>query len=163
MDRLKGIFESLGLGDVETFIASGNVIFQSRSARTAVLERKIEEALRKSLGFEVATIVRSTSELSAIVGLEPFPGSARPTSTLYVGLLRSAPDDEARQRVLALRTSTDECRVEGRELYWLCHTKSMNSIVSMGRLEKVVAMPATFRNISTLRKLAEKLSVTGSQ
>ena len=158
MDRLRRIFEALGLTDVETFIASGNVIFRSRSANTELLERKIEGTLRKSLGFEVSTMVRSTLDLSAIVGLEPFPGSARPTSTLYVGLLRSAPNDDARQRVLALRTPTDEFRVEGRELYWLCHTRSMDSIVSVGRLEKAVAMPATFRNISTLRKLAERYS-----
>lgn len=59
MARLREILESLGLGDVETFIASGNVIFRSRSARTEVLERRIEEALRKSLGFDVVTIVRS--------------------------------------------------------------------------------------------------------
>ena len=156
MDSLREIFESIGLGDVETFIASGNVIFRSRSAKPETLERKIEGALRKTLGFDVATIVRSTSDLSEIVGREPFPGSARPTSTLYVGLLRSAPNDDARQRVLALSTSTDECRVEGRELYWLCHTKMMSSLVSMARLEKAVAIPATFRNSSTLRKLAEK-------
>ena len=156
MDRLREIFESIGLGDVETFIASGNVIFRSRSAKPETLERKIEGALRKSLGFDVATIVRSTADLSDIVCREQFPGSARPTSTLYVGLLRSAPNDDARQRVLALRTPTDECRVEGRELYWLCHIRSMSSIVSMARLEKAVAVPATFRNISTLKKLAER-------
>ena len=156
MNKLRAIFESLGFADVETFIASGNVIFRARSARPESLERKIETALGKSLGFEVATIVRSASDLSGIVGLEPFPGPAGPTATLYVGLLRSAPNDVARQRVLAMHTPTDDFRVEGRELYWLCHTGSMDSVVSMARLEKAVAMPATFRNISTLRKLADK-------
>ena len=82
MNRLIEVFESLGLGDVETFIASGNVIFRSRSAKTNALEQKIEQALRKSVGFDVATMVRSTTELSGIVGFEPFPGSASPTSTL---------------------------------------------------------------------------------
>ena len=156
MNRLREVFEALGLADVETFIASGNVIFRSRSGKTDALERKIEAALRKSLGFDVATMLRSTTDLSAIVSFEPFPGSARPTSTLYVGLLRSAPNEDARQRVLALHTPTDEFRVEGRELYWLRHIKSMDSIVSMARLEKAVTMPATFRNVSTLRKLAER-------
>lgn len=156
MTRLREIFESLGLADVETFIASGNVIFRSRSAKPDALERKIEQALQKSLGIDVPTLIRSTSDLTAIVGLDPFPDAVTPTSSLYVGLLRSAPDDAARQRVLAFRTPTDELRVEGRELYWLCHTKSMDSIVSGGRLEKSVGLPATFRNVSTLRKLAEK-------
>ena len=156
MDRLREIFESLGLADVETFIASGNVIFRSRSGKPDVLETKIEQQLRKSLGFDVSTLIRSTSEVAAIVALDPFPGSATPISTLYVGLLKSAPDGDARQRVMALGTPTDELYVDGRELYWLCHTKSMSSIVTVGRLEKSAMKAATFRNISTLRKLAEK-------
>ena len=156
MDRLRDIFGSMGFADVETFIASGNVIFRSRSAKPAVLETRIEQQLEKALGFDVSTIIRSTSELADIVALDPFPGSVTPASTLYVGLLKSAPDSDTRERLSALRTPTDQFRVEGRELYWLCHTKSMDSIVSFGRLEKTAMKSATFRNISTLRKLAEK-------
>ena len=156
MAELKRIFESLGLKEVETFIASGNVIFRSRSAKPEALETRIEKQLGKSLGFDVSTLIRSTSELADIVALDLFPGSVTPASTLYVGLLKSAPDSDARQRVLALRTPTDEFRVEGRELYWLCHIKSMDSIVSLGRLEKAAMRPATFRNITTIRKLAAK-------
>lgn len=156
MTMLRQAFESLGLGQVETFIASGNVIFRSRSVNPGALERKIEQQLRKSLGFDVSTLIRSTSELSAIVGFKAFPDSETPTSSVYVGVLKAAPDDAARKRVLALSTPNDEFRVKARELYWLCRTKSMASIVSGARLEKSVGMPATFRNVSTLRKLAEK-------
>lgn len=155
MTRLREVFESLGLTDVETFIASGNVIFRSRSAKPAALERSIEKELRRSLGFDVATLIRTTPELSSIASFD-FPGSEIPTSTLYVGLLRSAPDTDVEKRILALSTPTDEFRVDGREIYWLCHTKSMASIVSGARLEKSAGMPATFRNVSTLRRLAEK-------
>ena len=156
MDRLRAIFESLGLADVETFIASGNVIFRSPSAKPKALETKIERQLGQALGFDVSTLIRSTSELSGIVSLDAFPGAVKPTSSLYIGLLKSAPDEVVRQRVLAFRTPTNEFRVEGRELYWLCHTKSMDSIISFGRLEKTVGVPATFRNVTTIRKLAEK-------
>src|SRR5690606_25392659 len=53
MDALRTICEEMGLTKVETFIASGNVIFESR-AGAAVLEKKIEAHLRKVLGYEVA-------------------------------------------------------------------------------------------------------------
>lgn len=155
MSVLREVFESLGFADVETFIASGNVIFGSRSVKPSALETRIENELRKSLGFEVSTLIRSSPELSSIVSF-PFPGSEIPTSTLYVGLLKSVPGAAARKRILALSTPTDEFRVNEREIYWLCHTKSMASIVSGARLEKCAGMPATFRNVSTLRKLAEK-------
>lgn len=155
MNRLREVFESLGLTDVETFIASGNVIFRSRSGKPAVLERSIEKELRKSFGFDVSTLIRTTPELSSIASFD-FPGSEIPTSTLYVGLLKSAPDTAVQKRIVELSTPTDEFRVNGREIYWLCRAKSMASIGSGARLEKSAGMPATFRNVSTLRKLAEK-------
>jgi|SRR5688500_8347550 uncharacterized protein (DUF1697 family) len=154
MTKLREIFESLGFTDVATFIASGNVIFRSRSASTRALEKKIETALERSLGFDVATLIRSTTELAAIVGFDAFPGSVTPASTLYVGLLKTAPDDVTREKVRALSAPNDEFRVEGRELYWLCHTRMMQSIASGALLEKTVGTRATFRNVSTLRKLA---------
>ncbi len=156
MTKLREIFESIGFSDVETFIASGNVIFKSRSANAAALEKTAEQALGKSLGFEVATLIRSTTELASVVGFDAFPGSGTPASTLYVGLLKSAPDDATRAKVSALATATDEFRVEGRELYWLCHARLMQSIASGALLEKTVGMRATFRNVTTLRKLAAK-------
>ncbi len=156
MTKLREIFESLGLTDVETFIASGNVIFKSRSTNADVLEKKIEQQLEKVLGFEVATLIRSPTELAAIVDFQPFPGADTPGSSLYVGLLKSAPDAETRNKVRALGTSNDEFLVEGRELYWLCRTRMMESIASGVLLEKTTKVRATFRNVTTLRKLADK-------
>jgi len=155
MTTLREIFESLGFSDAETFIASGNVIFKSRSANTAVLEKKAEHALEKSLGFEVTTMIRSTAELAVIVGFDAFPGSS-PASTLYVGLLKSAPDEATCARVSALSTATDEYRVHGRELYWVCHVKTRESVASGALLGKTLGVGTTVRNITTLRKLAAK-------
>ena len=42
MDYLRTLFEALGFENVETFIASGNVIFDSKSKNTQALEKKIE-------------------------------------------------------------------------------------------------------------------------
>jgi uncharacterized protein (DUF1697 family) len=156
MAKLREVFESLGFTDVETFIASGNVIFKSRSTNTTALEKKVEHALEKSLGFDVATLIRSTTELATIAGFDAFPGSGTTGSTLYVGLLKSAPDSATRGRVRALSAPNDEFRVEGRELYWLCHSRMMESIASGALLEKTVGVRATFRNVTTLRKLAAK-------
>jgi uncharacterized protein (DUF1697 family) len=156
MMKLREIFESLGFTDVETFIASGNVIFKSRSANTTALESKVEQALEKSLGFDVTTLIRSTTELASIVGFDAFEGSASPASTTYVGLLKSAPDAATREKVRALSATNDEFRVEGRQLYWLCRTRMMQSIASGALLEKTVGTRATFRNVTTLRKLAAK-------
>jgi len=71
MDRLRKIFESLGFSNVETFIASGNVVFESPATNPQTLEKQIESQLQKSLGYEVVTFIRSGSELAAIANYKP--------------------------------------------------------------------------------------------
>ena len=65
-------FEALGLKDVETFIASGNVIFTAPPGSRAALERKIERHLHGVLGYEVKTFLRTEAEVAAIAGYKPF-------------------------------------------------------------------------------------------
>src|ERR1039458_910825 len=67
MDRLKKLFEELGLKNVETFIASGNVVFESASKNAGALEKKIAVHLEKSLGFPAATFLRTDQELAAVL------------------------------------------------------------------------------------------------
>lgn len=156
MARLKSLFEAAGYGGVETFIASGNVIFDAR-AGDAALERRLEKLLEGELGYAVGVFVRTMDEVAAIAEQRPFgelPSGAR----IYVGVLRTAPSPAVRRRVEALGTDADAFRVRGRELYWMCTVPSMQSIVSGAMLEKTVGMPATFRNINTMRRLAARYS-----
>ena len=65
MDALRELFEALGFEQVETFIASGNVIFETTETDTAALERRIETHLQAALGYAVATFLRSDAEVAA--------------------------------------------------------------------------------------------------
>src|ERR1043166_2432444 len=72
MERLRKEFEGMGFSGVETFIASGNVIFTARAGNPAALGKKIEARLRAALGYEVATFVRTAEEVAAVAGYQPF-------------------------------------------------------------------------------------------
>src|SRR5882724_3214175 len=87
MDYLRSLFEGVGFASVETFIASGNVIFVSKSRNTTLLERKVEKHLREILGYEVRTFVRATSELAVVANYKPFSETelSVPDHSLYVG------------------------------------------------------------------------------
>ena len=153
MDRLRALFEELGLANVETYIASGNVIFDSPARGAAALERKIEAHLRGALGYEVKTYLRTPKELAEVAGYEPFGGEE---GTVYVGFLAEAPPAGAAARVEALATPVDEFRVRGRELYWLCRTKISEAQVKGPALAKALGTDTTLRNSTTVRKLAAK-------
>ena len=164
MDRLRALFEGMRLADVSTFIASGNVIFSTSSANTAALEQRIETALERALGYEVATFVRLMSELPAIAAGQPFASRPAPGGdaghgaadghVLSVGFLKTAPDAGGRKRIEAFRSAVNDFRVDGREVYSHCRTRTSDSGFTGALLERAIGAPATFRNITTVRKLA---------
>ena len=161
MDYLRDLFTDLGFRNVETFIASGNVIFDSASKNSRTLEKKIETCLLRALGYEVTTFIRSTAELVDIAQHKPFPDSelSAPGHTLYIGFMASEPSDTAKKKLLSLATKVDDFRLNGREVYWLCRTtKFSDSEISGSLLAKTLGMPATLRNSTTVKKMAAKYS-----
>jgi len=158
MDYLRSVFEELGFSNVETFIASGNVIFDSSSRSSRSLEKKIETALEKSLGYEVITFVRSLNELAEIAAYQPFAPTEMNAAghTVYVGFMADKPSEAAKQKLLSLATAVDEFHLNGREVYWLSRTKFSDSTISGAVLEKTLVLPATLRNSNTIKRLATK-------
>lgn len=152
MERLRRLFTGLGFSDVETLIASGNVLFTPRRQRPATLERRIEEALADALGFEVTTFVRTAADLADLQRAEGM--TATPGVSLLLGFLKSVPDPAAVSRVHALRTDADDLVILGRELRWIRRGPMMESKLSGGALERALKAPMTMRNINTVRKLA---------
>jgi uncharacterized protein (DUF1697 family) len=160
MDVLRKHFARMGFANIETFIASGNVIFDAADDEPAALEERIARELEKSLGYAVATFLRTSAELSAIVRHRPFePGVIDPDQhALYIGFLARNPGADTARKIVALRTPVDEFHVHRRELYWGCRGRFSDSVVSGSALERTIAMPMTMRNVTTVRKLAAKLA-----
>lgn len=158
MDRLRELFAALDLRNVETFIASGNVIFDVPNVKAATLEKQIASHLHASLGYDVATFIRSDAELAAIASYQPFASSEVDDqgNMLYIAFLPSPPNEAAQQKLMALQTEIDEFHVHEREIYWLCRKTISQSTFSGALLEKAIGMAATMRNITTVRKLAAK-------
>jgi uncharacterized protein (DUF1697 family) len=155
MAALKKIFEGMKLAEIETFIASGNVIFTS-DAGAGRLEALIEQGLQKALGYPVVTFLRTTEQVAAAAEHDPFGASLPPGGRIYVGFLRDAPSPSALRKLKELTTPTDTFAVLGRELYWMCATPSVESVISGTVLEKVLGQAVTLRNVNTLRRLAAK-------
>jgi uncharacterized protein (DUF1697 family) len=165
MEQLRTLFGSLGLSDVETFIASGNVIFNSPAADVVALERKIEAKLHASLGYPVATFVRSADELTAIGRHRPFGEDPVPVGggAVHVIFLSKALTPTARKQLLALRSDEDDFAVKGREVYWLRRGKLLESPVSGAVMERSLGSFATMRNRNTVVRLIAKLELTLSR
>lgn len=158
MEHLRSLFAALGFANVATFIASGNIIFDAAADDSHMLEQQLQRHLKHALGYEVITFLRSTAELATIANYQPFPAAELNAAehSLYIAFLQTEPSNEAQQALLTFPTDVDEFHIHGREVYWLCRTRLSESVFSGARLEKTLGLPATVRNITTVRKLAAK-------
>lgn len=160
MDYLRTLFEALEFKNVETFIASGNVIFETRSTNTQLLEKKIEQHLLKHLGYEVATFVRPVTDIARIAAARPFSVAEleKNGNTLYVGFLAAAPSEEARKELGKCANQMNDFAVAGREVFWLSRVKFSENDFSGARIEKILKMKTTLRNVNTAKRIAAKYS-----
>lgn len=72
--KLRGVFEALGLEDVGSVLASGNIVFRGPEEDVPTLERRVQTALVDQLGIPGGTIIRTHAELRALLDSDPFPG-----------------------------------------------------------------------------------------
>jgi uncharacterized protein (DUF1697 family) len=159
-DRLRSMFEATGFGDVSIFLASGNVIFIAPNEPLAELTARIEAELAERLGYEVATFLRSASEVLAIAARKPFTSAQLQTSKgkLQVAMLSTQSAARVRKEVLALATDADRLAFGKRELYWLPSAGTLDSALDQKALAKLLG-PMTFRTKNTIERIAAKYFV----
>lgn len=156
MEALRAAFEGMGLAKVETFIASGNVIFETRARDLAALERKIESRLQASFSFEIHTFIRTENELAAIVAHQAFDAAElAAANTHVVGFVAGQLDAKL---IAHFHTDADRFHLNARELHWISQHNQSETTFSNAAFERALKTRATFRNITTLRRLVEKLS-----
>ena len=154
MEALKDLFSKLGFRNVETFIASGNVIFETKAAPDRTLENKIEKLLESELGYAVSTFVRTEAEIQAVSIYKPFSEELLSVAqSLNVGFLHEPP---ILSSVESFRSEIDEFHVHGREVYWLCRGKQNESKFVSKPFERAIKGAVTFRSTKTVARLAAK-------
>lgn len=151
MDALKATFVSMGFKDVQTILASGNVVFEAIWSADA-LARKIEEKLQKTFGHEIPVFVRSMDEINKLLKANPFKRvKVTPQTRLYVTFLsekpKAIPASVPGFKVLQI-TATEVCTV-------LTVTPDRGTVKLMGLLEKTFGKNITTRNWNTIEKVAK--------
>lgn len=154
MANLKTMFEALGFGGVQTYIQSGNVVFQADEAEQPLREG-IERRIAETFGFPVTVALRTHNELARVITACPFaPDALAEGDRLYVALLAEAPESAGIERLVASNTEPDEFRVLGREVYLLYRQNMRESQLTNNLVESRLGVPATSRNWRTLTTLA---------
>jgi uncharacterized protein (DUF1697 family) len=157
MADLRRMFESCGFTQVETYIQSGNVIFDSPEPDSRLLEHVIEQHLQEVLGYSVSIFVRTIAELAAIVEHCPFTSQVEHEhGQVYITFLQSPPSSQVQRLVLSLTNEIDEYHIHHREIFTFCRKDQGASLFSNTLLEKTLGATATTRNRTTADKIVKK-------
>jgi uncharacterized protein (DUF1697 family) len=160
-EDLRMRFEELGLDEVRTFRASGNVIFAADGEESEEeLGARIEAGLAAALGYEVPVFLRSADEMQTIAAHRPFAESLVKASKgkLQVVMLTTCPAARARKEVLALADEEDRLAFDERELHWLPSGGILDSALDFKAIGRLLG-PVTTRTKGTIEQLAAKYFV----
>jgi uncharacterized protein (DUF1697 family) len=151
-------FEAMGLEDVATFRASGNVVFVDPAGESeSKLQKRLEKELDERLGYDVAVFLRSAKEVTAIAAREPFDAKAIKGSKgkPQVVLLGRKPTVKAKKALEGIAPEGDLMAIEGRELHWLPTVGLSETELDTKALDKVLGKGTT-RTAGTIEQIASK-------
>jgi uncharacterized protein (DUF1697 family) len=145
MSELRAMCESIGCTNVRTYIASGNVVFDSRLGEAAV-KRKLEACLETYAGKPVGVLIRTGKELAAVLAANPFQ-SAAPNRTVAIFLDAPPPADTLNH---LSGQQDEEVALGAREIY-VHYAQGM----AHSKLKIPAAKTGTARNMNTVGTLVE--------
>jgi uncharacterized protein (DUF1697 family) len=154
MADLRALFTEAGYEDVATYLQSGNVALSS-SAPAVELERESTRLISERFGFEVPVVVRTQTELAAVVKHNPLGDVVDNPKRYQVSFLAEKLDAATTERLLGLATDAERVAVKGREIYcWhpggVARSKLWNALGGKG-----LGVTATTRNWTTVLALLE--------
>ncbi|MBU2912881.1 DUF1697 domain-containing protein [Reichenbachiella agariperforans] len=154
MAELKVALEAAGLQSVQTYIQSGNIVFESEESEEQAAAR-IEGAIYGAYNFEVPTVVFEQSTLEGIRAAHPFRTQVEDTKGLYVCWMLDEPAEDRLQLLADADLGGDEYQIIDHLIYTCYHRGMGKSKMDISFLEKKLKVRATSRNWNTVSKLIE--------
>ena len=156
MADLRALFESLGFADVETYIQSGNVVFESSGEDATTVAGRIEDAIEREHGLRPTVVLRTPGELARIAKANPLLAAGAPESKLHVVFLDRGPAKGAAARLDPERSPGDELVLKGRELFLHLPNGAGRSKLTLDYLERTLGVRGTQRSWKTVLELAAR-------
>lgn len=154
MVDLKSLCEKLGWQNVESYIQSGNLIFNSDKPNSE-LENDLEKAIEERFGFSVPVIVRSSKELKSSIEKNPFDDESASIDQLHLTLLKEKPAQENTELIQNYVSEPDSFQIIDKDVFILCKGKYHKTKLTNNFFEKKLLTGATTRNWKTVLKLCE--------
>jgi uncharacterized protein (DUF1697 family) len=155
MPELESLLKDLAFSGLKTYLQSGNLVFASDFTDPQVVASRIEKAITKGSGLEVAVVVKTQAEMLRIAGNNPFlKRDSIEAEFLHVTFLFGQPEERKTKLIEMIQDPKDSFRLAGREIYLYCPRGYGNTKFSNTFFEKKLGVAATTRNWRTVNVLA---------
>jgi uncharacterized protein (DUF1697 family) len=158
MASLKECIESLGLDDVSTYIASGNVLFASGECDAAKLERNIERAIEQRFRLPVKVVVLNRAGYARIVKAIPKSWVGDDSLRANVAFVRRGTDAKRVVRELEPDGAIEEVKAINGAILWATRRDALNRSVMRKLIGGAAYTELTVRNLNTTLKIQELLA-----
>ncbi len=156
MEDLRALYVSLGFTNVQSYVQSGNVIFDSDEADVAALAPRIEAGIERTFGYSVAVFIRDGDDFRRIIDGNPFVARENvDLKRLYVTFLYQPVAEGALNALAVPASCADEFAAAGNAVYLFCPDGYGTSKLSNTFFERKLAVPATTRNWNSVNALYE--------
>lgn len=156
MADLRNHLEQLNFKNVQTYIQSGNVVFQSSDKDVEALENAIKNQILKKYGFEVPVVVKSQQELKSIFDNCPFSEDKKKNS--YFMIFLESPKEELIKEMSLIKYPNEEFYMTKNCIYFYCSLGYGRTKFNSNFFERKLKVSATARNYKTMVKLIEMIN-----
>jgi uncharacterized protein (DUF1697 family) len=155
MADLCAMFSSAGCVSVQSYIQSGNVVFQAAPEVAGGIAAAIEGRIAKDFGYRTPVVLRTTSELADTIAHNPFLAAGKPEESLHVMFLADKPGSAAVSTLDPRRAPPDEFVVHKRDIYLHLPNGAGRSKLTNQYFDSKLKTVSTSRNWRTVNKLLE--------
>ena len=157
MADLSSVFTDAGARNVETFIQSGNVVFDATEAAAPKIRAKAAKLLLERRDMDAPIVIRSASDFRAAVDRNPFADEGVDPETLHLGFLLDMPVPDAVASIDHARSDVDRFRIVGSEVYLHIPGGVARTRLTSAFFDRALGTVLTVRNWRTTTRLLELL------
>jgi uncharacterized protein (DUF1697 family) len=152
MADLRTLLEKLGYADVATLLNSGNAVFTANAEAPATHATRIRAAVHKKLGIDALVIVKSSTDVAAIISGNALGKISTDDSKLLVALTNDARGLATVKSLAKASWGAEQLHIGKHAAYVWCANGILESKAAVALLKGLVDTGTT-RNWATLNKI----------
>lgn len=152
MADLRSLLENIGLTDVQSYIQSGNVVFQTEETDARTLSEKIRNAIGENYEFTPDVMIIRDEDFDKVLAENPFPEAESDPGKLHIGFLESRPTNPNLNGLKEVKKESERYELKSKAFYFYAPDGVGRSKL-FAKAEKLIGVSMTSRNWRTVKKI----------